>query len=305
MFNKTTGPQFNRYGHTIRDIELVNRDQYNVSKSIAFKRELNSLYYSDTEIIVYCSEGVGTLCVTKDILDDIEQFDIHRVCVIKPGVYFNVIPMTESCAIEYYYNNQTRINSLNLSAPFVSEHIVRTFHIDEIYSYYYNVKSNGYYFEGEKHNFFELIYVDNGSLVNVIENKELTVDEYEIVIFGPEQFHSQSVNNGKPCSYLSIMFHMDIDDYTNLINRKFKVTRDMLDVINHFVAISESKMYLNSDLMIAYLKILIIEIFQIEYKKDFIKPTSPINQKFENEMLNEIVNYIQANIFEPLHLEDI
>lgn len=305
MYNKTTGPHFIKYGSTVYHRNQVDESHFNYIEQDITSRVIIELYLCHDEIIIDCIEGVGMLVVseTADAVSD--EFIIHRLCRLNANLYYNVISMTEKCKIRIYYPIKSHIERYPIKNKFETIHIQSTFNIQEIYSYYYNVKGPGYIFDGEAHDYFELIYVDNGILTNDIDQHVFEVHEYELIILGPNQFHKQAVINQKPCSYLSIMFHLELANYPTLLNKVFKVNRGMLDTINKFVDASDSKGSYREDRMISYLKILIIELLEEDRHKDFIKPTSPINQKFENEMINEILTYIDNHIFDSLFLEDI
>lgn len=305
MYNKTTGPHFIKYGSVIANKDLVDNSLYHCDEQIISNRIIYSVFKCNEELIIDCVEGVGMICVTDNLENKPQEFIIHRLCKLKAGLYYNIIPMTNHCKIASYCKRKSHISTYDLKDPFDTIHIQSTFKIDEIYSYYYNVKGPGYYFEGEQHDFFELIYVDNGILTNEVEEDVYDVHEYELIILGPNQFHKQAVLNQKPCSYLSIMFHLDFSNQLMLLNRKFKANREMLDIINKFVGSSDTSNAYRQDRMLSYLKLLVIELLEEDDSKEFIKPTSPINQMFENEMINEILTYIDKNIFDTLYLEDI
>lgn len=304
MFNKTTGPNFAHYGSIIKNASNIPQCYSSIVTSTISDRVINYLYYSTDEIIVYASNGSGMLIVNDNLDNEVKEFAMHRVCKLRSGIFFNIIPMTKNCDVTICYKKNTILKKFTLNTEIRASHIISSFKIDEIYSYYYNVKGPGYIFEGEQHNSFELVYVDNGSLLNGVNDEIFQLNEYEIMIIGPNQFHHQKVID-KPTSYLTILFNMEISDYNNLLNRKFKIDRSTLDIINRFVAVSETKDQYSKDLMISYLKILIIDLFRQDNESEVVKPTSPINQKFENEMLNEILYYINENIYEALYLEDI
>ena len=182
--------------------------------------------------------------------------------------------------------------------------------------------------------------IDNGILINPFYNdqEDTTLIKIKDYIMGLKESEDVRIDNRRTF-HLNQLLLLDIENFINLEDRmKDKFSRDDeefksvefedVDDIEVFRKVKNKKMcysiiqkndFLSDPYGIGTKINNKIEDtieqrkrshenkykYKIEYKKDFIKPTSPINQKFENEMLNEIVNYIQANIFEPLHLEDI
>lgn len=61
---------------------------------------------------------------------------------------------------------------------------------------------------------------------------------------------------------------------------------------------------LGEQLLLVYLKELILELYQYDYV-DAQMITTPAQQRFEDEMLNEIIVFINENLSEPLTVEAI
>lgn len=307
MYKKTTGPQFTQYGSIYEiDTNLLNMDTYAVTTVETTIKDLSELHQYNDEVIIKCIDGIAMLCIKEHNSDPImQQFVMHRTVKLHPNLYFNIIPMTNKTTYEVIHKKHAKKRVAPLSKPYGITHIKTSFHIDEIFSFYYSVKGTGYYFDGEQHEYFELTYVDNGSLNVEVEGKNYEINEYELMIFGPNQFHRQKVTANKPCSYLTIMFNMSIEHYQSLINRKFKIKRELLSTLNKFVDESNIDLPYREDLMISLLKVLIINLLQYDFHLKEQKPTSPINQHFENEMVNEIINYIDSHLYEPLSIAEI
>ena len=64
-------------------------------------------------------------------------------------------------------------------------------------------------------------------------------------------------------------------------------------------------MLYNNELMLCYLKVLIIRILQYDFLNSSPVASTPMQQRFENELLNEIILYINDMIYEQLTIEDI
>lgn len=64
-------------------------------------------------------------------------------------------------------------------------------------------------------------------------------------------------------------------------------------------------MLYDSELMICYIKELLIKILQYDFLSSSPVASTPMQQRFENELLNEIVIYINDTIYEQLTIEEI
>ena len=306
MYNKTTGPYFAKYGTIIKNKDYQHDNSLDVDIFETSIRSIDSTYYYDSEIIIECVEGISMLCLTdNNNKEKILEFVCHRTFSLNKGINFNIIPMTPSSKFKVYFTKNSYVTVNKLAKHFQLTHIKSTLTINEIYSFYYNVKGSDYKFEGESHNFYELVYVDNGKLMNFVNNEKFELEEYELMIFGVDQFHRQEVINDKVCSYLTVNFDLDMEDPSVLLNRKFKINREILDLINNYVKESSLKIPFREDLMICHLKQIIILLLQENARKDNVKPVSPITQYFEDELINEIIIYINQNVYSPITIDDV
>ena len=116
---------------------------------------------------------------------------------------FNIIPMTKEVTFNLIISSNYNIKLEFLNPPYVYNRILPTINIPEIMAYYYTIKSPNYKFKGEKHNVYELTFVDNGTLDTTIDDVNYTLDSYDLIIYGKNQFHTQTVNSDSSCSYLT------------------------------------------------------------------------------------------------------
>ncbi len=151
----------------------------------------------------------------------------------------------------------------------------------------------------------QLTFIDNGTLETTIDNETFELHNFDIILYGPNQFHTQRTKHDKSCSYLTIMFDMECAHEELICKRVFHASREMHAIINNLVKTSNIEMYYDTELMLCYLKELIIKIFQYDFLANTSVASTPMQQKFENELLNEIILYINDNIYTTLTIEEI
>ncbi|MBR6771092.1 MAG: helix-turn-helix transcriptional regulator, partial [Lachnospiraceae bacterium] len=179
--------------------------------------------------------------------------------------------------------------------------------------YYYNVRNAGYEFKGEKHEYYELTFIDRGCLETTIEGTEYHLKEKELIIYGPGQFHSQKISPGQSCSYVTIVFSMlstGTEDMPlqelPLLNRIFSYDRKIYTLIKDFVQESCSQIPYLYSLMTCLLQEIMIRLLQSEFiaQKDE-KPVSISRQHYQNELLEGVLAYIDDSLYEPLTIAEI
>lgn len=301
MYDKTTDIIFKKYGYvsktvTVDNEKLITND---VAKSY---NGISCLYHSDSETIIQADDETAILCILDSDSNTINYFSIHKVVHLYANIKFNII-LRKNMDINVYSSNKS-LSIETLNERIILAPILSTFTITEIYSYFYNIKGAGYKFDHSSNKYYEFIYVDNGSLVCKIANQDFVLNEYEAILICKDQEYSQEVTN-KSTSFLSILFYLSIDDDSLLANKKFVINKDILFLIKTFINKTESNSLYKNDLMISYLKSIIGELLSIKMDKDIIKPVSPIHENIEKDLLNNVLTYIDENIFEPLDLNSI
>lgn len=310
MYLKTTSPQFLKYGK-VSDEE----SPFQVKRNYYEGKDVNDLFHVPFKTFVKLLSGIAVLIIKNDD-GVIENFVIHRNVIINEHVQFNIVPITQSIVIEMgpYQKRNDPFVRIPLSVPYIYKPIKPKLSISEIYSYYYNVKGKDYHFDGEEHYFWELTYVDTGQLRTDIDGNTFELSNQEMVLYFPGQFHKQDIIGKSSCSYLTIMFDMNIDSNSESLkhikNKVFKCSSELYQLVNNFIRVStimeNDELPYARDMMIAYLKEIMVHLVHYDdVHSDEHKVSNPIQVNFENELMNEITNYIHKNVYEPITIEEI
>lgn len=308
MFTKTTSFAFSEYG------EIVNKNEYkfpqkSTHSTIRIKEKSFSSFFSyDHDVFIETTSGIVMLVVCKeDKIDTPEQFIIHRTIKIKKGILFNFISVSHSSRIFMYTDSRAKKITYPLpkDTPIVYEPIIPSFEIKEILSYFYQVRNASYEFSGEEHDFWELTFIDNGELTTTVNDEEYSLDEMDLILYAPGQYHTQKTGHSKSCSYLTILFDMELPDAYLLTDRVYHAHRDIQNALNNFIKVSSNDTLYDNELMLCYLKELIIRILQYDFLSSSPVASTPMQQRFENELLNEIIIYINDMIYKQLTIEEI
>ncbi|MEF9967857.1 MAG: AraC family transcriptional regulator, partial [Longicatena sp.] len=103
----------------------------------------------------------------------------------------------------------------------------------------------------------------------------------------------------------TILFDMELPNDCLITNRVYHAHRDIHAALNNFIKISTNDMLFDDELMLCYLKELIIKTLQYDFLSSSPIASTPMQQRFENELLNEVLLYISETIYEQLTIEEI
>ena len=299
MFIKTSNPAFKDFGDIVYDdMDFSSSHKINLNNKSIDNLKLVTNDYTFIKV----TKGVVMILVSFDS-NNIKSFIINRSLHIKKGIYFNLISISDEASVEVLTN--TEFKSIKLDNPFNYSNISSSLDISEIYTKFYQEKGTNYNFSGEKHSYWELTYVDKGELLTTIDGVSYHLKQGDLIFYAPMQFHTQSTFEKISSSYLTINFKMNFNHADLLCNKIFSLKRDSYFIVTKLIEeLSNDNLYSN-DLSLCYLKELIIQMLRLDNSHFHSKPTTHMQQTYENELLNDILLYIDNNIYEKISVSTL
>lgn len=81
--------------------------------------------------------------------------------------------------------------------------------IQKIYSFHYNELARNYVYDGERHDFWEFLYVDKGEVEISTDHHTFYLKQGEMVFYSPNEFHSLNCKQGTPPNIFIVAFGSD------------------------------------------------------------------------------------------------
>lgn len=313
MRNETASSAFQKYGNAFRVFnEDLEKTLICQPKQIVRQQPVSQLLSFSCDIYLEIQSGIGVLLVSTDPKNGpIEEFGANRRIHIKPDVYFSFISTTPEMVYHLYTHRDYHMNAVTLDQPYEYHPVLPRIQLQEILGCYYRTRSPDYNFKGEQHSFFELTYVDTGTLYTEVDGIEYTVKEKELIIYGPGQFHSQRTNQ-QTVSYVTIMFNMenlspDMPEkwYHSLTDRVFPYHKKIYSLIKSLVQETDSHTYYSDSLMLCMLTETILRLLEGSCAKMVAAPTSQTRHNYQDTLIDRILDYIDSRIYEPITVADI
>ena len=307
MFNKTSSVDFLKYGEVFSIFSENNEIHDNNYIFTIQNDKIVYFYVANTDIYLKSTEGICMLVVANSLdQETFDRFVIHRVVKINQGVLFNFISLGNEAKVEIAFSRTTVLQNRFIPNPYGYSRIKPAVRINELIAYYYNVRSSNYFFPGEKDQYWEITFVDRGTLHTTIEDHKYQLTSNQMILYAPGQFHRQNTTN-EACSYLTIIIDLEtnLDNQKKLVNTVFEIDRDSRAAIETFVKSNDQKSAYDRDLMIIALEKIIINLLKKGEKSLSKVASTPMQQRFENELLNEILLYINENIYTAFNIEEL
>ena len=71
----------------------------------------------------------------------------------------------------------------------------KIFNVDKIITIFYMELSKNFYYDGEKHDFWEMVYIDKGEMICTADEKRFVLKSGEMTFHKPNEFHNLSGNS--------------------------------------------------------------------------------------------------------------
>ena len=314
MQNETASTAFLEFGSVYKkSLSERGTDLIRQTKKLNAQRYLSQFLIFNCDTYVEVQSGIGILLVSRDPLNaPILEFGMNRRIHIKPNIHYAFVSTTSELVLDLYTQSDYTMEVTTLTTPYEFRPVLPRIQIQDILGYYYRIRTPGYQFKGEQHNFFELTYIDTGVMYTEVDGVSHRLGEKDMIIYGPGQYHTQHTDEDHSVSYITILFNMEnlsadvpVDWYQTLINKVFPYNKKIYTLIKTFVRESTTGVPYMDSLMLCLLSETIIRLLQGEYVNHTAQPASVVRQNYQDELFDRIHAYIEDNICEPLTIAEI
>lgn len=314
MQSETSNTSFLEYGSVYQHpIDYEHTHLIHQTMEAITHRYVSQFYCFSCDTYLQVQSGFGVLLVSHTAdTEDVQEFSMNRLIHIKPNVYFAIVSTTQKLTLDLFADADYSLHVTDFPSPYEFLAVLPRIEIRKIIGYFYRIRTSGYCFKGEKHDFFELTYVDTGELETEVDGVLYQLKEKDLMIYGPNQFHTQYTDDEHSASYMTILFDMHnltpVEQelwYDGLINRVFHYDQKINTLLKTFVRESTTRVpYMNS-LMLCLLTETIIRLLQGTYASPLAQSSSTAHQSAMDELFDRIITYIDQNIYDPLTIPEI
>lgn len=193
--------------------------------------------------------------------------------------------------------------------------------IKKLYTVHYYEFSKEYRFTGERHNFWEFVYVDKGEVTVVADDKNYILKQGSSIFHKPNEWHNILANGVIAPNIAIITFESDSEAMNFFENKIIFVGQEQKKLISKIV--TEYTNGFSSPLNDPYTNQLIrrkepvfaseqlLKLYLCELLINFIRSNSINNQKtmlninLDNSIMNLLLNYMNENISNRIKLQEL
>lgn len=172
--------------------------------------------------------------------------------------------------------------------------------INAIYSTCYYKYSEKFIFNGERHDFWELVYVDKGSVLIQSEEDEFALSQLQYFLHAPNEFHAIR-SNSQLSNVIIISFDSTSPVLLKLVKTVFNTTHTQKELLSNVLSCAQSLLSPLSSMpkeVAAYKKQLVKNYLELFFAHCFINETDKFVKKVnsDNMLIKSIVDYVEKNI---------
>lgn len=181
--------------------------------------------------------------------------------------------------------------------------------IKGFYSFFYFEHGKNFCFSGERHDFWEMVYVDKGEISVVAENTGYLLSQGDVIFHKPMEFHAFTSAGGNPHNVMVTSFECKSPAMSYFANKIFSLLGHHKKILSLFL--EEMFGWKEGKTDAFQLGGLHLEQFLIMLLRE--KPTLEKGEKesgrakknIENAFVDSIKDYLSENVYKNLSLMDI
>lgn len=200
--------------------------------------------------------------------------------------------------------------------------------ITKLYSFHYFEYAKGFVFEGEEHDFWEMLYVDKGEVEVRADDRTIKLSQGEMIFHKPGEFHTvQVAHHHKPPNLIVISFESRSPDMARFEDKVLalgKKEAELLALIlqegfrtflppfddprSHRLTLQESAPYAGEQVIKAYLELLLVFLLRGEGPAAAQEPPKLASLQRENaeqRIEERIIAYMQEHLADNLTLDQL
>ena len=311
MIRNLNRPNFSPYGRVLGE-RLVNHGFPSGAQWATRLERITGktdVLYISTNADVYMDfeNGMAILLVALSVdADTLEAFYLDKPICINRGVYYCVLPFDQSCDVYICMSRDAQTRSVPLPHSGKANIISSNMEIQCIRTLFYQEKEDGFFFKGESHRQYELTYMDKGSMHSIVGGQDYLLCQGEMMLYGPNQWHTQSTEGNESVCFLTITFDMDCNYADILLNKKLPVDAPSAALLNNILMESRQVDILSGDIICCHLLHFLLNMIRHAYRGDRGLPLArPYSANSENYIVDQALRYITENIYEKLSVASV
>ena len=262
-----------------------------------------AVYRALSETHLHCEKGMTVLSISLDH-KHFQHYYLDKGVCIREGVYFSLSPFKQN-TFDVSVSAEQLPQQTEDAQPPLDFRFSSLLRVTELYTFFYHEKERGFVFSGESHPMLELTYVDQGTLHSVVDGQEMVLEQGELMIYGPNQWHMQYADVDVAPRYVTFSFDLETTELDLLINRKFQLPQRSAFLLQQLLHEQDRMDKYSTDLINSLLTQFLIMLLRSNETTDDTRLKASNSVHSENEIIRRAQQYVRAHIREKLSVPTV
>lgn len=302
MINQTNQNNFEPFGTIYNepiDITKLNLTRREITSA---SPKITNLFVFPCEVYIECPPGLSRLLITSSPdMDNVETFSVRHNLRLKPNIYFNLIPLSTPLTWHIITPQQVPVQPVELTAPYTYQPVSAPFHVRRILDCWFTNQAEHCRLTKMSHKSYEMLYVYEGSLTVTLSAGTFVLQPHDLILYHAD---SADIIIDSTCSYLTTVFDINQKKPLHILNRPFHCTSELQQILWKLLIESFANSYYTRTLMVCYLQEALLLLMQF-YEKISHETLLSDTKLPMNDLLSEILAYMNKHIAEPITIEEI
>lgn len=208
-----------------------------------------------------------------------------------------------------------------MKSNYIKHKIANLISISKIVTIHYYELDKNFYYDGESHDFWEMVYIDAGNVKIKANNKEFHLKQGEVIFHKPNEFHTLKTDNENAanvfvisfvCSSESISFFKGktmtvpskLKKYLYTIIEEYSLTFKSMATEDVKLELKENPPIGGQQMIKTYLEQFLIMLIRSENDNHNLR-IFPSKEIMENHIVSQIIQIIEENTYGKITVEQI
>ena len=301
MLSKLADHSFESYGTCYREAVDISRKELVRQEISTNTKRITRLFMFPCEVYIECPQGVARILIADSPDgDQLRTFPVRDYIRLAPGILFNLIPLSTPLTW-HLITPPIQPEIIELSSPYDYQPVSVPFHVRRILDCWFTDSQEHCTFTRQINRSYELIYVYEGSLTVTLSSGSHTLQAHDVILYRSDkaEFEIETA-----CSYLTAVFNVNQRKALHILNQTFHCTSELQQILWKLLIESFENTYYTQTLMVCYLQEALLLLMQF-YDTLNHKTLLTDSQASRNDLLFEILTYMNKRIAEPITIDEI
>ncbi len=224
------------------------------------------------------------------------RFYLDKPVALLPGQCFAVLPAGNQCTV--LWKADAPLEPVETITPPACPSMLPSVVLEQLYTAFEQSHPPGFFFAGERHQPYELVYICQGVLHNLVGGQDYILHTNEALVIPPDKWHAQYGMADQPVRFITVSFSCRKPLPEKLLLRVLPEQQTTTEQIRSILHDMSEQCDCSNDLLLSGVQLLLARYASRQSNRR--EGPSPASLRNENQILDHALEYIAGHIYERI-----